>query len=88
MLPGNINAHSPIQNLHCQIRKNAKPLEDLIEKFDLFKNNKLRETMRLASKGRFIIDLAMLTTKLGFLTLWEIPKKYLSLSDPELIFLK
>lgn len=36
---GDMNAHSPVWNSHCQRRKIAKPLEDIIEKFDLLINN-------------------------------------------------
>ena len=86
LLLGDINTNSPICNSHCQIRKNAKPLEDLIEKFDLLINNEPGQTTRPASKEISIIDLALSTTELGFLTLWEIPKVYTSLSDHELIF--
>lgn len=41
LLLGDINAHSPVWNPHCQRRKNAKPLEDLIEIFDLLINNEI-----------------------------------------------
>ena len=82
---GDMNVHSLIWNLHYQIRKNAKPLEDLIEKFDLFINNEPGRTTRLASKGISIIDLALLITELEFLTLWEMPEESPSLSDHELI---
>lgn len=88
LLLGDMNAHSPIWNSHCQIRKNSKPLEDLIEKFDFFINNEPGRTTRPASKGISIIDLAFSTTELGFLTLWEIPEEYPSLSDHELILLR
>lgn len=87
MLLGDINAHSPIWNSHCQRRKNAKPLKDLIEKFDLLVNNEPGRTTRPASEGMSIIDLALSTTELEFLTLWEILEEYPSLSDHELILL-
>lgn len=84
---GDMNAHSPIWNPHCRGRKNAKPLEDLIEKFDLLINNKSGRTTRPASEGVSITDLALSTAELGFLTLWETPEDHPSLSD-ELILLR
>ena len=83
-----VNAHSPIWNSHCRGRKNAKPLEDLIEKFNLLINNESGRTTRPASDGISIIDLALSTAELGPLTLWEIPDDYPSLSDQELILLR
>lgn len=50
LLVGDMNAHSPIWNSHCQRRKNAKPLEDLIEKFGLLVNNEPGRTTRPASQ--------------------------------------
>ena len=85
---GDVNTYSPVWNLHCQRRQNAKFLEDLIEKFDLLINNKSGRTTRPASAGVSINDLALSTIELGFLTLWKIPKEYLSLSDHELILLQ
>lgn len=85
---GDFNAHSPIWNLHCRNRKNAKPLEGLIEKFDLLLNNESGRTTRLVSNGISILDLALSTVELGFLILWEIPEDYPSLSDHELILLR
>lgn len=85
---GDINAHSPVWNPHCQRRKNAKPLEDLIEIFDLLINNELGQTTRPASADVSVIDLALSTVELDFLTLWEIPEDYPSISDHELILLR
>ena len=85
---GDVNAHSPVWNPHYRRRDNAKPLEDLIEKFDLLINNKLGRTTRPASTGVSVIDLALSTVELGFLTLWEVPEEYPSLSDHELILLR
>lgn len=86
LLLGDVNAHSPVWNLHCQRRKNAKPLEDLIERFDLLINNESGRTTRPASTGVSVIDLALSTVELGFR--WEIPEEYPSLSDNELILLR
>ena len=85
---GDVNAHSPVWNPHCRRRQNAKLLEDLIEKFDLLINNESGRTTRPASAGVSVIDLALSTIELGFLTLWEIPEEYPSLSDHELILLR
>lgn len=85
---GDLNAHSPVWNPYCQRKKNAKPLEDFIEKFDLLINNESGRTTRPASNRVSIIDLALSLAELGFLTLWEIPKDYPSLSDHELILLR
>ena len=65
LLLDDINAYSPIWKSHCQIWKNAKPLEDLIEKFDLLINNGPGQTTRPANKAISIIDLAFSTTELG-----------------------
>lgn len=81
-----MNAYSLIWNLYYQIKKNAKLLKDLIEKFDLFINNKPGQTTRPASKKISIIDLVLSIIKLGFLTLWKISKKYPSFFNHELIF--
>lgn len=80
LLLGDVKAHSPVWNPHCRRRKNAKALEDLIVKFDLLINNKSGWTTRPASTGVFIIDLSLSTIESGFLTLWEIPEEYPSLS--------
>lgn len=83
-----MNAHSPLWNPHCQRGKNANPLEELIENFDLLINNESGRPTRPASGGVSIIDLALSTVELGPLTLWEIPEDYPSLSDHELIVLR
>lgn len=83
-----MNAYSPIWNPHCRRRRNAKPLEDFIEKFDLLVNNKSKQATKPASDGVSIIDFALSIVEQEFLTLWEIPKDYLSLSDHELILLQ
>lgn len=83
-----INAHNPVWNQHCQKKQNAKFLENLIKKFDLFINNKFERTTRSANAGVFDIDLSLLPIQLGFLTLWDISEEYLSLSNYELILLQ
>lgn len=39
LILGDMNAHSPMWNPHCQTRKNAGPLEELIESYELIVNN-------------------------------------------------
>ena len=87
-LLGDVNTYSPVWNPHYQKRQNTEFLEDFIEKFDLLINNESGWTTRPASAGVFVIDLALSIIELGFLTFWEIPKKYLLFSDHELIFLQ
>lgn len=88
LLLGDINTQSPTWNPHCRRKKNTKPLEDIIEKFDSLINNESGQATRPASNGVSIIDLALTTAELGFLTLWEIPKDHPNLSDHELILLR
>ena len=85
LLLGDMNTHSPLWNPHCQKRINAKPLEELIEKFHLLINNESGQSTRLTSRGVSIIDLALSMVELGLLSLWEIPEDFPSLSDHELI---
>ena len=87
-MAGDINAHSPVWNSHCQRRQNAAILEELIEQFGLLINNEPRRATRPSSKEVSIIDLALSSPQLGRLTLWEIPEEYPSLSDHELIVLR
>lgn len=88
LLLGDINAHSPLWNPHCQRIINAKSLDELIEKFHLLINNESGRATRPASRGVSIIDLTLSTIELGPLSLWEIPQDYPSLSDHELIVLR
>ena len=88
LLLGDINAHSPSWNSHCNRRQNEGPLEELIETYELIVNNSIDLPTWPASQGVSIIDLALTTVELGPLTLWEIPEEYPSLSDHELILLQ
>lgn len=85
LLIGNINAHNPFWNSHCQRKKNAKSHEDLIEKFGLLINTEPGQTTRLISKGISIINLAISITELGLSTLWEMLKEYPSLFGHKII---
>lgn len=69
LLLGDVNTHSPVWNLYCQRKQNAKSLKDLIEKFDLLINNKLGRIIKSVSAGVSIIDLVLLIIELSFLTL-------------------
>ena len=80
-----INAHSPIWNFHYQRRQNATILKDLIEQFGLFINNKPGRSTCLSRREILVIDLFLSSIELGSLTLLEIPEKFPSLSDHELI---
>lgn len=88
LILGDMNAHSSMWNPHCQTRKNAGPLEELIEGYKLIINNDPDYAIRPASQGGVsIINLAFSSPELGPLYLWEIPEEYPSLSDHELILL-
>lgn len=88
LILGDMNAHSPMWNPHCQTRKNAGPLEELIENYEVIVNNDPDYAARSASQGgTSTIDLALSSPELGPLCLWEIPEEYPSLSDHELILL-
>lgn len=85
---GDMNAHSPMWNPHCNMRRNAGPLEELIESYELIVNNDPDFATRPSSQGAVsFIDLALSSPELGPLCLWEIPEEYPSLSDHELILL-
>ncbi len=88
LLLGDMNAHSPSWNPHCIRRQNSRPLEDLIDKYELIINNNTDYPTRPRSQGISIINLALSTASLGPLTLWEIPEEYPSVSDHELILLQ
>lgn len=61
-----MNAHSPIWNPHCQTRKNAGPLEELIENYELIVNHDPDYATRPAIQGGVsIIDLALSSPELG-----------------------
>ena len=59
-----------------------------MEIYNLIINNNLDFSTRLANHGIFIIDLALTSTDLGLLQIWEICEKYPSLSDYEVILLE
>ena len=65
LIIGNINMHSNMWNSHCQQLKNAGPLEELIEKFELIVNNDTNFPTHLSSQGISIINLALTSPKLG-----------------------
>lgn len=83
-----MNVYSRMWNPHCQVRKNAGLLEEVIENYELIINNSPEYATLPASQGGFsIIDLALISPELGLICHWEILKKYPSLSDHELISL-
>ncbi len=60
----------------------------MIDQYGLLINNKPGRSTRPTSQGILVIDLALSTSELGPLTLWEIPEEYPALSDHELILLR
>ena len=85
---GDFNAHSPIWNPEITQRKNAAPLEEIIDQHSLYINNPLGEaTHYKESPGLSIIDLALTTPSLESLQAWEIDKERATGSDHELILL-
>ena len=83
-----MNAHSSMWNPHCYQNVNAGPLEELIERYELIINNDTNFSTRPLSPGISIIDLALTSPDLGPLRVWEIPQKYPSLSNHELILIE
>ena len=88
LILGDMNARSSIWNPHCRQSINAGPLEELIESYELIVNNDTEFPTRPSSLGISIIDLALTSPDLGPLRVWEIPDKYPSLSDHELILIE
>ena len=83
-----INAYSLVWNSHCYRKQNVIIFKEIIEQFGLFINNKPGRAIRFSSRDVSIIDLALLLSQVGPLTLQKISEKYLSLSDHELIVLR
>lgn len=94
LILGDFNAHSPAWNAISTTRENAGPLEDLINRHDLFVNNDLdvptrpykTQTSRGGRRGEkvlsdSIIDLTISNQALGPLASWEIEKEGLTTSD-------
>ena len=88
LIVGDMNAHSPIWNPHYRQNINARPLEEIIESYELIVNNNIDFPTRPSSPGISIIDLALTGPDLGPLRIWVIPEKYPSLSDHELILIE
>ena len=88
LIIGDMNAHSPIWNPHCQQNINAGPIEELIESYELIVNNNTDFPTRPSSPKISIIDLALTSLDLGPLRIWEIPEEYPSLSDHQLILIE
>ena len=76
LIVGDINAHSPVWNPYCHRRKNAGPLEELIDSYELIVNNDPDYATRPSSQGSLsIIDLALTSPELGPLSVGEIPEE-------------
>ncbi len=57
LIVGDINAHSTMWNPHCRQPKNAGPLEELIEGFELIVNNDTDFPTRPSSQGILSVSL-------------------------------
>ena len=89
MLLGDFNAHSPTWNPLITQRKDAEPLEKIIEEYDLILNNEQGAIIRPGNRNKgSIINLAFTTIELGPLELWSIDKDNLTPSDHALILLE
>ncbi|EED21750.1 endonuclease/reverse transcriptase, putative [Talaromyces stipitatus ATCC 10500] len=99
LILGDFNAHSPMWNVHIDQRVNARSLEDLIMRHDLFINNdpdeptrphKLRDStasFETSTEPRVsIIDLTISSQALGPLSGWEIESQRLTPSDHVMIW--
>ena len=69
-------------------KTNASLLEDLIKTYESIVNNNTNFLIRISSRKFSINNLALTNSELGPLRVWKIPKKYLSLSDHELILME
>lgn len=64
-------------NPHCHLRKNAGPLEELIDSYKLIVNNDPDHATRPSSHGAVsIIDWALSSPEFGSLRVWKIPEEY------------
>ena len=89
VLLGDFNAQSPLWDPFITQRKEAGPLETIIEDFDLILNNEQGAITRPGNKTKgSIIDLTFTTTELGLLDLWVIDEDDPTPSDHALILLK
>ena len=66
LIASNINAYSPVWNLHCHKRQNTTVLEELMERFDVLIHNKPGHAIFPSSQNISMIDLAFFTANLVF----------------------
>ena len=72
---GDFNAHSPVWNPRCIDRRNHKPLEKIIEEFDLIVNNDDSPTYAVERMSQTsIIDLTLTTIPVGLLANWAVER--------------
>lgn len=64
-----MNMHSALWNLHYHSRLNALILEDLIEEYNFFINNKSERSTQLLSQKILVIDLVLTISAFRLLTL-------------------
>ena len=89
LLLENFNTYSIMWNLHIRSSVNADFLETLIERFDLFINNKSDTLTRLKSILEIlIIDLVLSNQELGPLLNWAVDQNHSTDSDHKIIVLK
>src|SRR5271156_5828740 len=89
VLLGDFNAHSPAWNPLISQRKDAGPLEQLIEDYNLILNNEPGAITRPGKEnGGSIIDLTFTTEELGPLEIWAIETEWPTPSDHVLIVLE
>lgn len=63
-------------------------MKELIDQFSQLINNEAGQSIHPISHRVSVIDLALTTSKHGFLTLSKIPEEYLAPSDHEFILLR
>ena len=83
-----MNAYSTIWNFRYHNKKNADPLEELIEKYRLIINYDMDYPTCLTSQKVAIIDLALTSPILYPFRVWEILEEYSLILDYELLLLK
>ena len=83
-----MNAHSTMWNSHCYQKINASFLKELVESYKLILNNNTDFPIHPSGSKISIINLALTSFDLGPLRIWEILRKFPSVSDYELILLR
>lgn len=74
MIVRDINIESPMCNTHCHQIHNFALLKELIEKYELWINNDIDFLVLPEIWQTTILKLALTSSDLGSLQVWEIPK--------------